>query len=90
MDSVSYIEAWHIWASGVSISQRNVFGIQILWWGRIGKIITVIGGLAVAALLSRLLKASFIGTTLAHQRDAEPELIRVIAVNCKCPSHLHG
>ena len=30
------------------------------------------------------LRASLIGPALAHQRDAEPKLIRVIAVNYKC------
>lgn len=47
MESVNLIEAWQMWFAGEQTIDRDMWGIQILWWGRIGKVI----GLAGSALL---------------------------------------
>lgn len=38
MEEISLIEAWGLWWSGVDIADRKLWGLEILWWGRIGKL----------------------------------------------------
>ena len=45
----SYLEAWSYWASGEKIDDQLLWGMEILWWGRIGKVVGLISALAVVA-----------------------------------------
>jgi hypothetical protein len=47
MQSVNYFEAWSLWLQGQLRSDHILGGIQILWWGRIGKVIAFISALAI-------------------------------------------
>jgi hypothetical protein len=46
--TVSYLEAWQRWFAGQEIDpQLRLWFMSILWWGRVGKIATFIGGLTI-------------------------------------------
>lgn len=46
MQTVSYWEAWLLWWQGESLQHRQMAGLSMLSWGRIGKIAQFAGGLA--------------------------------------------
>jgi hypothetical protein len=64
MDSVSYTEAWRIWASGESISQRYLFGVQILWWAESARLLLSSAALAVLAEIAGSARISAFGSSL--------------------------
>ena len=39
MNSVSLFEAWAVWARGEETKNLLLWSMQIIWWGRIGKVI---------------------------------------------------
>ncbi|MEV8607307.1 hypothetical protein AB0383_05000 [Amycolatopsis sp. NPDC051373] len=41
------LHAWREWFAGHDTAQLRVFGIAVLWWGRIGKTLEFVGGLTV-------------------------------------------
>jgi hypothetical protein len=41
------LHAWREWLAGHDTTQLRVFGIVVLWWGRIGKTLEFLGGLTV-------------------------------------------
>ena len=47
MQSVSYWDAWSFWWSGQKVDEMQMWGLSLLWWGRIGKLLQFIGGLIV-------------------------------------------
>lgn len=47
MNEISYLDAWHRWLNGENVSGFYLWGLQILWWGRIGKLISFFSALAV-------------------------------------------
>ena len=47
MQSVSYWEAWSLWWSGHKVDGFQMWGLPLLWWGRIGKLLQFAGGLVV-------------------------------------------
>src|SRR5262249_25606678 len=47
MHEVSLWEAWSIWLSGSSVSDQILWGMRILWWGRLGKALGLLAGLTV-------------------------------------------
>ncbi|PSN17972.1 hypothetical protein C7271_14950 [filamentous cyanobacterium CCP5] len=49
MSDVSLIEAWSIWLSGDLPDSTLLWGISILWWERIGKIMQVLGATTIIA-----------------------------------------
>ncbi|WP_096595782.1 hypothetical protein [Calothrix sp. NIES-2098] len=49
MKEISYLEAWQLWFSGQQTSSYLLWGMQILWWGRIGKVIQLISALTILA-----------------------------------------
>jgi hypothetical protein len=54
------LHAWREWLAGHDITQIRLFGIEILWWGRIGKTLEFLGGLTVVVdLLGRARMAAF-------------------------------
>ena len=40
-------QAWSQWASGQEVSARLLWGMRILWWGRIAKIVGLVSALTV-------------------------------------------
>lgn len=47
VEQLSYVEAWSRWYSGAVVTEDYLWGIQILWWGRCGKIVALISGLLI-------------------------------------------
>lgn len=49
MIAVTYGEAWALWLDGINLSEQYLWGVQILWWGRFGKILGLLSALAIVA-----------------------------------------
>lgn len=49
MNDVSLIEAWKIWLSGDLPANTVLWGIRLLWWERIGKLMQVVGATTIIA-----------------------------------------
>jgi hypothetical protein len=49
MQEISLLDAWNVWFSGGSVASYNFLGMDILWWGRIGKIMEFVSALAIIA-----------------------------------------
>lgn len=49
MNEISYFEAWRHWFNGDNVSSYYLWTFQILWWGRIGKLVSFISAFAVIA-----------------------------------------
>jgi hypothetical protein len=47
--SVGLIEAWRIWLSGLPTDTLSLWGLEILWWGRVGKVLQFVGALSIIA-----------------------------------------
>jgi hypothetical protein len=48
VQTIGYLEAWGRWFAGQEVDPQAEFGfMSVLWWGRVGKIATFIGGLTV-------------------------------------------
>ena len=47
MKEINYLEAWQLWFSGQQTNGFLLWGLQILWWGRIGKVIQLVSALAI-------------------------------------------
>ncbi|MEU4667642.1 hypothetical protein AB0F91_06670 [Amycolatopsis sp. NPDC023774] len=62
------LHAWREWLAGHDTAQLRVFGIAVLWWGRIGKTLEFLGGLTVVIdLLGRQRMETF-HASLRHRR----------------------
>ena len=48
---VSYFDAWHRWFSGENVANYHLWMFQIVWWGRVGKLVSFISALTVIAEL---------------------------------------
>ncbi len=46
MEPISFLHAWQLWAAGKSLIGYSLWGMPMLWWGRIGKLAEFSGGLA--------------------------------------------
>lgn len=46
---IGYFEAWERWLDHQSLSGETLWGVEIFWWGRIGKVLQLVGGLTVVA-----------------------------------------
>lgn len=49
MSDVSLIEAWKIWLAGDLPTNTVLWGISMLWWERIGKLMQVLGAATIIA-----------------------------------------
>jgi hypothetical protein len=49
MNEVGLVEAWGKWASGELAEEALLWGMSILWWGRIGKLTGFAAALAIIA-----------------------------------------
>lgn len=45
--NVGLLEAWRLWSEGKSLTDYELWGLSILWWGRAGKVIQFLGGLTI-------------------------------------------
>ena len=44
---MTFFNAWHLWWQGSLTRDFNLYGLGLLWWGRIGKAVAFIGALTV-------------------------------------------
>lgn len=51
MSEISYFGAWHHWLNGENVAACYLWHFPILWWGRVGKVVSFISALAVIAEL---------------------------------------
>ena len=50
--TVTYVQAWEYWASGSPDNECLVlWGLSLLWWGRIGQLVAFTGSLLLVAEL---------------------------------------
>lgn len=49
MNEISIFDAWTSWLSGHLSPNATIWGVSIFWWGRIGKIMQVIGAITIIA-----------------------------------------
>ena len=47
MQAVGYWEAWSLWLSGAKLEDFAMWGVPMLWWARIGKLLQYSGGIVV-------------------------------------------
>lgn len=50
-DDLGLVQAWMRWCSGSSLAGDHLWGLQILWWGRIGNCLMFASGLTIVAEL---------------------------------------
>lgn len=67
MSDVSLIEAWSIWLSGDLPDSALLWGISILWWERIGKLMQITGAATIIADIVGPEKIRKFGTSLQSQ-----------------------
>ena len=46
---VTYLEDWSKWWSGQSTADLRMLGLEMLWWGRIGKVISLLSAMTILA-----------------------------------------
>ena len=49
LTALSLGEAWTLWFSNQLTSDATIWGVSLLWWGRLGKILQFVGGVTVVA-----------------------------------------
>jgi hypothetical protein len=62
------LHAWREWLAGHDITHLRVFGIEIRWWGRIGKALEFLGGLTVVIDLLGRERMEMFHATLRRRR----------------------
>lgn len=45
--SISWLEAWRLWFSGKPLTGTHLWGLNIIWWGRIGKILEFVAAYSI-------------------------------------------
>jgi hypothetical protein len=46
---IGIVEAWSQWAAGTLSHDSHLWGLNILWWGRIGKVLELLSGAIIVA-----------------------------------------
>lgn len=75
---ISYFEAWTKWLDGERLDGLKMYGLQILWWGRIGKIVGLISALAIVAEILGAERLRSFGTSMRTQTLAVGARTRAI------------
>lgn len=47
MADISYLDAWGMWLAGGSTLGNDLLGLSMIWWGRLGKVLSFVAGAAV-------------------------------------------
>ena len=78
MESVNILEAWQQWGSGEQVTDLRLGWWSILWWGRIGKILALIGLVALAAEIIGPYRLQTLGRSVRLQLELAQYPIRVL------------
>lgn len=62
--NLSYGEAWAAWLAGQQLSGHVLWGVSMVWWGRIGDILQAMGALTVLAEIIGADRLRFFGNSL--------------------------
>lgn len=77
MIEVSYFEAWAKWLSGESLAGLKLGWFEILWWGRIGKLLGLLSGLTIVAEIIGARRLRTFGISMRTQTWAAGARARV-------------
>jgi hypothetical protein len=64
--SVSLFGAWHLWWSGKSLTGTTLWGLNIIWWGRIGKLLEFLAAYGVIVEIAGPERLRKYGESLTH------------------------
>jgi hypothetical protein len=67
---VTLVQAWGDWAAGKPIAHAHLWGLNVLWWGRIGKLGELTAGLTIVADIVGPKRIRSFGHSLHHRFDA--------------------
>ena len=74
---VTYFDAWQRWLSGENVSSYYLWTFQIIWLGRIGKLVSFISALAVVAELIGAARLRRFGESL-HGRFTAAQAMQIV------------
>jgi hypothetical protein len=69
MQDISFTEAYNIWVSGNSLGEYAIWGISIIWLGRIGKIISFFSAMTIIADILGPVEIRKFGSSLHNISD---------------------
>ena len=46
---VTYGQAWALWWQGLDLRDHVLWGVQVVWWGRIGKVVGLLSAFSIVA-----------------------------------------
>ena len=69
--SVTYLEAWSRWLNGESVSNYILWNAQILWWGRMGKLVSAISALTIITEIIGPTRLREFGASLHNRIDLQ-------------------
>jgi hypothetical protein len=72
VQTVSFWQAWGLWFDGRSVSGYQLWGLPVLWWGRIGKLGQFTGGLVAIIDVVGITRITAWGDRL-RARPIEPQ-----------------
>ncbi|MGW4488082.1 hypothetical protein ACWEOE_30075 [Amycolatopsis sp. NPDC004368] len=70
------LHAWHEWLAGHDTAQLRVFGVTVLWWGRLGKTLEFLGGLTVVIDLLGRQRMTVVHAALRDRRQRLVDRLR--------------
>ena len=78
VNDVGLIEAWKLWFSGDLPTNTILWGINILWWERIGKLMQLLGAATIIADIIGPEKIRRFGTSLQSTITPDATLIQFL------------
>jgi hypothetical protein len=80
--SYGYKEAWRHWIAGERLEDACLYGVQVLWLDRVGKILSAIAGLVIAVDIigEERLKTYTEYLYFRHRTYVPPKLPRAVPV----------
>lgn len=77
MNEISIFAAWKLWLAGHLPSDVIIWGVSVFWWGRLGKIMQLIGAITIVADIIGPEKIRRFGASL-HTAITRMNLIRFL------------
>jgi hypothetical protein len=75
-----YLYVWGVWSHGDATGHLRLWGLSVLWWGRIGKLLEFIAGLAVVLDLLDVNKMREFGERAGDRWQKYSDSFRLIRV----------
>lgn len=71
MTEVNLFDAWKAWIKCTSIQDSYLWGIKIIWWGRLGKIAQFLGGMTILVDIIGTDRVKDYAQSLKHMIDLQ-------------------